>query len=56
MLSGGYFLEDESEPPPPPFDLMEAFRAALDWPMTPPVKEKQYYRKDTEHLYHAFVY
>ena len=43
MLSGGYFLEDESEPPPPPFDLMEALRAALDWPMTPPVKEKQYW-------------
>jgi hypothetical protein len=29
MLSGGYFLEDESEPPPP-FDLIEAFIAALD--------------------------
>jgi hypothetical protein len=41
MLSGGYFLEEEMEPP---FDLMEAFNAD-DWPMTAPIKEKEKLKK-----------
>jgi hypothetical protein len=33
MLSGGYFFEDEIEPP---FDLIDALRPAEDCPITPP--------------------
>ena len=37
MLSGGYFFEEESDPP---FDLIDALRPAEDCPMTPPSDKK----------------